>query len=97
MPALSEYSNVEASAIEVLRRKGFQVWRDAQRECYGAERDGWDFLADSPTALLGLVGLFEYIGPDVHSEYWWRVARDDSDLPNRPHPYTSVIHRRSNA
>ena len=74
MPALSEYSNVYDSALQVLDEKGFQVWYESGPDLYCAEKDGWDFAAESPIGLLGLVALWEQIGPAAYEEYWWRVA-----------------------
>jgi hypothetical protein len=91
MPALSEYANVSATAFEVLRAKGFQVWVDESMKMYCAERDGWDFLADSPCGLLGVVAIFEHVKPTEFKDYWWRLARDP-EVPKQPIPYTSVIY-----
>ena len=43
-------------------------------ELYCAERNGWDFSAASPTALLGLIAIFEATDPQHYSEYWWRQS-----------------------
>lgn len=98
MPALSYHSNVHDSALALLRRKGFQVWKDGQSQHYGAERDGWDFFAYDPVELVGLVAMFEASAPAAYCEYWWR---DDSargleqTLPSEPErPYVSVTSRR---
>jgi hypothetical protein len=98
MPALSEHVNVHGTAIAILRDKGFQVWIEDQGASYWAERDGWDFLADNPVALLGLVAIFETVAPQQCREYWWRIRYTGrlSDIPSSPTPYVSVIHRRKN-
>lgn len=98
MPALSDYTNVYATAIEVLLAKGFQVWHDERTKLFCAERDGWDFMADSPTALLGVVAIFEHVQPSSFVDYWWRVAPPErSDLylklPSEPDPYVSVVRK----
>jgi hypothetical protein len=72
MPALSEYSNVYNTALVVLRRKGFQVWYEKARDVYCAERGGWDFEANTPCGLLGVVAIFEEKQPSNHREYWWK-------------------------
>lgn len=90
MPALSEYTNVYDTAVRLLRQKGFQVWRDRSLGLYGCERAGWDFLAESPVGLLGLVAIFESQRPDEYREYWWRNEQSSGDfaaLPDEPRPY----------
>lgn len=72
MPALGEYANVYDSALEVLRAKGFDVWYDEDADMFCCQRDGWDFMADGPISLLGLVALYEHQQPTTYREYWWR-------------------------
>ena len=92
MPALSEYSNVHATAFRVIADKGFRVWYDAHHDAYFAERDGWDLRADSPCGLLGLVAIFEHVGPSEFREYWWRLERD-FELPRQAPDYRPVWQR----
>jgi hypothetical protein len=75
MPALSQYSNVDDTAVALLKRKGYQVWRNDEHQLYYAERDGWDFAANDPVGLLGIIAIFETVSPTEFREYWWR---DDS-------------------
>ncbi|MFO0550973.1 MAG: hypothetical protein U0271_21460 [Polyangiaceae bacterium] len=95
MPALSEYSNVYNTALLVLRAKGFQLWYDEKQARYWAEKDGWDFSADSPCALLGLVAILEFTAPSEFREYWWRLRGEDlyGNLPTEPVDYTPVFTR----
>ena len=97
MPALSEHSNVYNTALVILRQKGFQLWQD-EHEQYWAERDGWDFCAESPTSLLGLVAIFEHSAPKEPTEYWWRQREPElygrGLLPRAAHPYESVVRKR---
>lgn len=95
MPALSEYVNVYNSALEVLREKGFRVWRDEGTDTFCAERDGWDFVADNPLSLLGLVGIYEHRRPSEWREYWWKSEGplDYRRLPTTAPDYRSVIER----
>lgn len=95
MPALGEYPNVWDSAIAVLEEKGFDVWRDEAAEVFWAQRGGWDFLADSPIALLGLVAIYEQREPGSYTEYWWKAQprHDSLDLPTAPPDYTPVWRR----
>jgi hypothetical protein len=76
MPALSEYSNVYNSAILILQEKGFRCWVDDATQTYRCEKGGWDFMAESPVGLLGLVAIFEHIAPIQYREYWWRKEGD---------------------
>lgn len=91
MPTLAEYSNVYETALEVLREKGFQLWYDKPTDTYWAEKDGWDFQADSPCSLLGLVAIYEHRRPIAHAEYWWRAESDQlyRNLPETPRPYVA--------
>ena len=97
MPTLSSYSNVYNTAAVWLQRKGYQVWVDEEADppLFMAERDGWDFAADSPVELLGVVAIFEATSPDAYSDYWWRIEGVEiySGLPVRPVPYVSVMGR----
>ncbi|MFL9481689.1 hypothetical protein ACI6Q2_02855 [Chitinophagaceae bacterium LWZ2-11] len=94
MPALSEYSNIHDSIFNILSNKGYKVWIDVEKEIYWAEKDGWDFCALSPCALLGVVSIFEYKKPDCYREYWWREDGDasESSLSTVSPAYISVIH-----
>ena len=96
MPALSDYTNVYNTALAALKQKGYQLWYDAALELFGAEKNGWDFLADTPSALLGMVAIYESSAPEQYSEYWWRKDEEQlyGNLPAKPNPYTSVIHQR---
>lgn len=96
MPALSDYTNVYNTALAVLKQKGYQLWYEPTSELFGAEKDGWDFLADTPSALLGMVAIYESTAPEQYSEYWWRKDAEQlyGNLPAKPHAYTSAILRR---
>ncbi|MGI1679854.1 MAG: hypothetical protein K6L75_14020 [Cellvibrionaceae bacterium] len=94
MPTLSEYSNVYNSALILLTKKGYQSWYDSEAELFCAEKDGWDFMAESPCGLLGLVSMFEFIKPSKYEEYWWKLEGEDiyKNLPQKPNEYVSVIY-----
>lgn len=92
MAALYAYANVESTAIELLRTKGFQVWKDDAAMIW-AERDGWDFVADSACALLGAVAIYESIRPTEFRQYWWRLHQEPIELPRDPQPYRAVYER----
>ncbi len=95
MPSLSEYINVDNTALNVLKQKGFNLWYDENSELFCAEKDGWDFMAESPCGLLGIVAIYEWKRPEVYSEYWWKISEPDlSGTLNREAPkYISVCNR----
>jgi hypothetical protein len=96
MPALGEFVNVYNSALAVLAGKGFQVWFNAKADMFCAERAGWDFMAENPISLLGLVAIYEAVQPPAPVEYWWRQSGhlDYQNLPGSPQPYSPVVLRR---
>ena len=97
MPALSYYSNVHNTALAILKQKGYRVWYDDEngRMIWG-EKNGWDFLADDPVQLLGLVSIYEHSNPSEYSEYWWKIDEPwlldgvDANTPD----YNSVINKK---
>lgn len=93
MPTLSEYGSSHGEAILILREKGWQVWRDDYAQMYCAEKDGWDFMAGSPTALLGLVAIYEYKKPARCTEYWWRSEPFPSYDPMPTKPERAYVSR----
>ena len=95
MPTLSEYSNVYNTAILILQEKGFRVWYEERTHHYCAERDGWDFMSDSPCGLLGVVAIFEYHQPQVFKEYWWKIEGPDvyRNLPREKPDFASVMRK----
>lgn len=97
MPALSEHTNVYNTSLLILQQKGFQLWYDDGARCFCAERDGWDFMSESPCGLLGLVAIFEQKGPTEWREYWWREDGPKlyGHLPKVALPYESVLKRKS--
>jgi hypothetical protein len=78
MPDLSAHLNVYNTALVVLQRKGFKLRYDKSHEWWFAEKDGWEFLADDPMELLGLVAIYEHHSPQEKKEYWWKI--DEPDL-----------------
>lgn len=84
MPTLGDHSNVFDTAFAVMQRKGYRVWYEPDSCHWGAERDGWDFLAYSPTALLGLIAIHDFIQPTEFREYWWRIDDPNADSRNLP-------------
>ncbi len=97
MPALSEYTNVYNTALNILKKKGFNSWYDSELELFCTEKDGWDFMAESPCGLLGVVTIFEFVQPEQYDEYWWKVDDEDiyANLAKKPKEYISVIYKGS--
>jgi hypothetical protein len=78
MPDLSAYPNVYNTALVILQRKGFSLRFDESRESWYAKKGDWEFLADDPMQLLGLVAIYEHHSPEEKREYWWKI--DEPDL-----------------
>lgn len=97
MPALSEYTNVYNTALLILQRKGYDLWYDEDTKCFCAQKDGWDFMSESPCGLLGLVSIFELKHPTEWREYWWREdgPRLYGHLPKVAPTYESIIKRKN--
>lgn len=95
MPTLSEYSNVSNTAFNILDKKGYQIWYDDEVDLYCAEKNGWDFMADSPCALLGLISIYEFKNPTTWGEYWWRDNEKDllDNLSKKKPEFISVMRR----
>jgi len=94
MPTLSAYSNTENTSLVILENKGYKVWVDEKIEMYGCEKNGWDFMANSITELLGVVSIYEYHGsPRKYKEYWWRINEPwlIESIPKEKHNYQSVL------
>ena len=70
----------------ILNTKGFRTWTDEGENNFFAARDGWDFMADDPIQLLGLVAIFEHTKPPKKEEYWWRIEEPwlVESLPKAP-------------
>jgi len=73
MPTLSSYTNVFNTALVILKRKGFRVWMEQGSDMICAEKDGWDFMAEDPIRLLGLIAIYEAQQPGEYCEYWWKI------------------------
>lgn len=78
MADLSAYLNVYNTALVILERKGFSIRFDEKKEWWYAKKGDWEFLADDPMQLLGLVAIYEYQSPQTKEEYWWKI--DEPDL-----------------
>jgi len=95
MPALSAYLNVWNTCLVILQKKGYRTWTDQGENYFFAERNGWDFMADDPVQLLGLIAIFEHKNPQKHDEYWWKIEepRLVESLPTSPPDYIPIYSR----
>jgi hypothetical protein len=50
---------------------------DSSRQWWYAKKDDWEFLADDPMQLLGLVAIYEHQSPKTKEEYWWKIDKPD--------------------
>ncbi len=96
MPAFSAYLNVWNTCLVILQQKGFRTWTDEEQNNFYAEKDGWDYIADDPIQLLGLVAIHEYHKPVSYKEYWWRITDPQliESLPNMAPEFTSILHHK---
>ena len=92
MPALGAHCNVSNTCLVILAEKGFRTWTDEDGDYFYAEKDGWDFMANDPIQLLGLITIYERTGPDKFKEYWWRIREPwlVEDLPKEAPDYTPI-------
>ena len=72
MPALSSHLNVFNTAILIIMDKGYRYWVNDDETYYYAEKEVWDFMADDPIQLLGLISIYESQNPKKYEDYWWR-------------------------
>lgn len=96
MPALSEYSNVHNTVFNIITNKGYSLWYDKKTETYCAEKNGWDFMADTPCSLLGIISIFEYKNPQAYQEYWWKEegSMSEENLSKDSPNYISIVQNR---
>ncbi len=92
MASLSEYTNVFNTSLNILKKKGYRLWQDSETKMYCAEKNGWDFMADSPCSLLGLIAIYEWKSPNQYQEYWWKEESERlyGALDSAPPEYTPV-------
>jgi hypothetical protein len=82
MPALAAYTNVLNTSLVILEKKGFRVWSNEKQDQWFAEKNGWDFMADDPLYLLGLIAIFEHHKPSQYKDMWWEL--DKPNLIEKP-------------
>jgi hypothetical protein len=92
MPALAEFN----TALHILQMKGYRVWLD-ERNYFWAEKDGWDFVGDSPCGLLGVVAIYEHKRPSDFHYNWWKDTGDVdfNKLPRKAPDYIPVANHNS--
>ena len=78
---LTEFHDVGNVAILALGERGYRVWWEASErpgaDDWWAEKEGREFIATNPLALLGLVALWESRGEE------WRAKPGEPDLLSR--------------
>ncbi|MBK9273432.1 MAG: hypothetical protein IPM49_02685 [Flavobacteriales bacterium] len=74
---LSSYINVYNTCLVILRKRGFYIRHEADKELWYAEYSGFVFCADNPIELLGLVGIYDELKPTSDTEDWWKVDHPD--------------------
>ena len=86
MASLSNAGNVSNTCLLILRKRGYELWTEGDSEnanpftdiFWFAKKGGYDFVANSPLELLGLVAIFEFKNPQNPPEdYWWLVEGEN--------------------
>jgi hypothetical protein len=85
MAALGSHGNVYNTCLLILKAHGFSLsiedsdeGNDSSSTIWMAEKNGYDFHADNPIELLGLVSIYEYHRPDGEpTPYWWSIDGPD--------------------
>lgn len=95
MPALSEYTNVYNTALNILDKKGYRVWYNEEIQAYYAEKEGWDFISDTPCGLLGVVAIYEFKSPNKFQVDWWKDDEKNlyRNISKEVPEYTSIIYK----
>lgn len=87
MSRLSSNANVYNPCLRIIREKGYKLDLQGELDEEGiiipesmiwiAEKGEFDFLADTPIELLGLVSIHETVNPKNSEAYWWFVEGED--------------------
>jgi len=95
MATLVDSGNINNTVLTILEKKGFQIWSDRPNS-YWAEKNGWDFNAQSLPELLGLIDIYEFINPKVYKEYWWKLDEKMTleNLPKQENSYIPIYKKR---
>jgi hypothetical protein len=77
MAALVGSGNVYNTCLRIMRSRGYSLTFESTENDFfqwWAEKNGYDFVANNPIELLGLVSIYEYHQPDgPPTDYWWSV------------------------
>lgn len=71
-------------ALGILVKRKYQVWFDDETDLFYAKKDSWEFVADSPLSLLGLVTVYEIKKPETDKDYWWNDTGKLMPVPSFP-------------
>ena len=72
------------------------MWYSEGTQLFCAEKDGWDFMAESPCGLLGVISMYEFHQPTNYQEYWWKLDTETlyHNLPKKPKRYVPVTRKK---
>jgi hypothetical protein len=92
MASLADSSNIHNTILNILNEKKYQVWFHKESNSYCAEKNGWDFMSDSLSGLLGLISIYEHTSPKHYKEYWWKNEghMTEESIPLSHLPFTPV-------
>jgi len=87
MATLSSHANMYNTCLRILRHEGYRLWVQPRPDKNGAvmprsliwwaEKAGYEFSANNPIELLGLVSIYEHKRPTDYHRYWWQVEGPD--------------------
>jgi hypothetical protein len=88
MASLRSHTDVYNTCLLLLRQKGYKLWVEGDLDPDGcvsplslswkAKKDGYDFQANNPIELLGLISLYELKAPSRPSKpQWWKIDGPD--------------------
>ncbi len=84
---LSANYNTYNTCLRIISGRGFNLKIEGEITedgCYPtdvlwiAEKDVFEFRADNPVELLGLIAIYDHLCPAKDTSYWWHV--DGADL-----------------
>lgn len=84
MASLASHSNVWATCLELLHRRGWALRRvlspaNDGKDQWRAEKGDIDLAADNPIELLGLSAIHDEIQPEQHEPYWWMIGPEEGE------------------
>jgi hypothetical protein len=66
-----------ARVSDILQQKGYTLRHDREKDTWHADKDGWEFLADNPIELLGLLSIYDHHAPKEKGGNWWKINKPD--------------------